>query len=1754
MRSRKWAALGCMIAMCLGLVCEPFMQASVAASADETVSYQFITDENTNKQSGQGNNRVQGAERLSDQGAAGSLTAVGYRGDEELSEGDLSRALAKKNQEYDPADAEIIDYRNGHVSIPTGNGGAGSSNGSNSGAANGNGGSGDTGSGESQKKDFTLMVYMIGSNLESKLGSASADIAEMEDSGLSFDEVNLVLYTGGSARWQAGIPCDRNCVIDMSLEEADRVVAGTAKNADMGAPETLSAFVNYCTERYPAEHYGLILWDHGGGPLWGYGVDELFNGDGLLLSEMKLAMSRTIFGGAEKLDFVGFDACLMGNLETMTMWADFADYYVGSEELEPGDGWDYHFLSTLNRTRDPKKVTAAIVDAYSNYYKKQKSTYYDPDVTLSVADLARVGDVQAALANLALTMTRDMEQSGPGTVNKARIGAKSFGALEGSAFNYDLVDLGSLAKELESAATAQVNRMKGQKRSAGKEASEAGDLAAQSLSVWDSMAKNASLLTASVKALILKNSSNVEGANGVTLYYPSGNRSQFYEMQDFYEGFRINGEYSSFLKGMSRIWQDGEKQDWSLENPVLSDKEYTMTLTQEQADGAAKVTYSILQKQGDGEFITMLDRLEVAPDAEGVIHLDRDPKLVVLTSKGEELLWPAMQVESTAKRRIYQTMNTRLLSSGIVYFRRPTADAVDVSVILQEDVRNGKMTIKTINTLSEDANCAGKETVEISHYNGIFYHFQQKIPTWNAGGELLPLSQWQDGSVNGSRMQAIEDNISFALRPASELLEELYYVVTLEDEAGALYVTEPVRIRPRRGDEILTQETEKGVLTYQVFWDHAILQSYSGTDEAVEIPARVFDTPVTEIAPYAFSRLLLLEDTGFVPVKRVVIPGSVRKIGSCAFYNCLALEEVSLPNSIEVIGSGAFENCPDLSKIQLPKRVREIGAYAFAECGSLTKVQLPSGLHYAGDGIFACCDSLEEIGLTGSSAYKVVDGGLYTKDGKKLLAVPAAREGSFAVAKGTKTIAPDCFSSTRLSEVILPEGLESIENYGFFGAKNLRAPVFPESLTSIGKYAFSAGWAALNLSERGGPLTEGDPSRNNGSEVGGTRGNPSGSGITGTEGIQEIHLGKNLAYLGKEAFVGFAAKKFTVSGENPLFSAKDGALLNKAGDALVEFATNRIKTWVVPDGVCNLDVTILEQIGQNNRLDNNHPYHIYLPDSVIRITGRTMFLGDVVFHCNPGTYGESFALEQGIAVSNEMDPILQEVVISTEAGRLTYQITGTKAVLVRYEGTDEELTLPGTIMGKPLRVIGNGQESLMGNLAYKSLKKMTLPEGVEEIAAHAFEYFGQFEVNLPDSLKILGDAALLYCRTPIRELPRHIEEIGSASLGQGCDFSSGVTIPGSLKRIAPGAFQGITVGEFRIAGREEGVDSDNSGNANGDEFDFAVIDGMLFSGDGKILIAARMPRQGETLKIPEGTEYIGSYSFSGLPIEEIEIPGSVGLIAQYAFAYCSALKKVTFQDGLSDLGSYSFVFSGVESVTLPESCQRIGAAAFFGAGSLKSLEGAPESIEPYAFAYCNSLVDLKLGEGCFEIGDYAFANTAVLEVRLPDSLYALGEGAFASDGGQKSAVMHEFYVGRKLSRMGENALGNLPISEFRVQEENTAFKVTDRMLTDRAGKKLIACPAGISGTVHLSESIYEIGTCAFANCVNITDLYIPESVGVIGARAFYDPLELQTSGATTGSGGKERMKLHCLSGTAAHAFAVERGWPFALTDRDEEGE
>ena len=203
------------------------------------------------------------------------------------------------------------------------------------------------------------MIYMVASNLESEMGAASMDIAEMIQSGVDVNKTNVVIFTGGASQWKSDVPSDKNYVLRLDGKGGLYIDGSTSDLENMGEAETLLGFLDFCSENYKTDHNMLIFWDHGAGPVYGYGVDEVYKNDTMTYSEMSAAMSASSFSGKNKLDLVGFDACLMASLEYANLFSDYADYMVASQEIEPGLGWDYYSLSEFNSSSKPKRSLRA---------------------------------------------------------------------------------------------------------------------------------------------------------------------------------------------------------------------------------------------------------------------------------------------------------------------------------------------------------------------------------------------------------------------------------------------------------------------------------------------------------------------------------------------------------------------------------------------------------------------------------------------------------------------------------------------------------------------------------------------------------------------------------------------------------------------------------------------------------------------------------------------------------------------------------------------------------------------------------------------------------------------------------------------------------------------------------------------------------------------------------------------------------------------------------------------------------------------------------------------------------------------------------------------------------------------------------------------------------------------------------------------------------------------------------------------------
>lgn len=374
---------------------------------------------------------------------------------------------------------------------------------------------------------ITLMVYMCGTDLESRSGMATSDLQEMLNATIS-DKVNLLVYTGGCSGW-------RNNVVDSNTNQIWQVKDDgmVCLEKDLGSvsmtdPDTLSGFIRWSAEKYPADRYSLIFWDHGGGSVSGYGYDEKFSSAGSMsLAEIDKALSD----GGVKFDFVGFDACLMATTENALMLTEHADYMIASEETEPGVGWYYtDWLTSLseNTSVSTLELGKEIVDTFVDVCAKQCS---GQSTTLSVVDLAEVEvTVPQALSKFSSDTCDLIQNQEYKTVSNARSGAREFAVSS----RIDQVDLVHLAKNM---------------------GTEEGD-------------ELADVLLSAVK--YNRTSSNMTNSYGLSIYFPFQKVSTVDEAVATYEQIGMDEEYVRCIQEFASMEVSGQAVTGGTASPLPS--------------------------------------------------------------------------------------------------------------------------------------------------------------------------------------------------------------------------------------------------------------------------------------------------------------------------------------------------------------------------------------------------------------------------------------------------------------------------------------------------------------------------------------------------------------------------------------------------------------------------------------------------------------------------------------------------------------------------------------------------------------------------------------------------------------------------------------------------------------------------------------------------------------------------------------------------------------------------------------------------------------------------------------------------------------------------------------------------------------------------------------------------------------------------------------------------------------------------------
>ena len=243
---------------------------------------------------------------------------------------------------------------------------------------------------------WTFMVYLDGDNNLESYGVD--DFLEMSSVGstaqvnilVQFDRSPLTDWSGGTSDygdWRTA----KRFVVERGDEPTAAYQSSDLGEVNMGSGAVLQSFLQWGMGNYPASNYALVLWDHGGG--WVYGVcsDDTSSGDSLLLPEIRQAISSAESATGKRIGLVGFDACLMGMTEVAYELSSLTDIVVFSEETEPGQGWAYDkvlYALTSSPAMSAPQLGGVIVREYSQYYGSSGKETLSSVSTSAIAQVA----------------------------------------------------------------------------------------------------------------------------------------------------------------------------------------------------------------------------------------------------------------------------------------------------------------------------------------------------------------------------------------------------------------------------------------------------------------------------------------------------------------------------------------------------------------------------------------------------------------------------------------------------------------------------------------------------------------------------------------------------------------------------------------------------------------------------------------------------------------------------------------------------------------------------------------------------------------------------------------------------------------------------------------------------------------------------------------------------------------------------------------------------------------------------------------------------------------------------------------------------------------------------------------------------------------------------------------------------------------------------------------------------------------------
>ncbi len=914
---------------------------------------------------------------------------------------------------------------------------------------------------------------------------------------------------------------------------------------------------------------------------------------------------------------------------------------------------------------------------------------------------------------------------------------------------------------------------------------------------------------------------------------------------------------------------------------------------------------------------------------------------------------------------------------------------------------------------------------------------------------------------------------------------------------------------------------------------------------------------------------------------QIDIPASVRTFGNDAFYscdlleratladgptslayelfgNCPVLSDVTLPDTLLSIPSSCFSHCSALEQISIPSSVTQIGQNAFADCTALTGIDLPDGLTAIATNTFEGCSALQEISIPA---------GVTTIDSSAFYDCAGLTRVQFN--EGLKTIGSSAFHGcSALSALELPESLSNIRQNAFAGCVALREAVIPAGVQRVEQNAFNYcsslrkldflgldtqvpeqlfmrqfnrsirvycdigsgadiacltyGMRAVHHEEPGSDAfvidRDGLLRRYTGTAedvvvpdyvaaigtyafydcpqvrsvtLPDTLLSIQPSAFYGCTGLTTITIPSNVHSLSEASFDNCASlESFQVAPDNAAYYSEDGVLFlrSDSGESacLVAYPKARAgATYTVPENVAYIGEAAFRGCAQLTSLRFSSTENLRIgPGAFYDCSGLTDFY-------YPGSLQQ---WQERVVVESGNGPLEAATSHFTSLGE---GACGDDATY--YVDNDGVMVISGTGEAVPINA----------GLPYRSV---VIEEGITAIGDNMFaNQTDLVSVSLPESLTSIGAGAFVYC----------------SSL-------TSITLPAGVSQIGEWAFTNCgSLGAFA-------VDEDNES--------FSAVDGVLFSGDGTVLLAYPLGRQDRSYTIPDGVVEIATNAFRGNRVlETLALPASLARVCDDAFNDSYYLTTVSYPGTEDDwtnrveigannyplTGCQSMLFGDVPLLPVEGSCgtgatfvvDADGVLTISGTGEItltnddlatavkrmvieEGITGLSSSCPP--FSIFTNMREATLPDSMTELRSGLFSGCAALEtLRLPDSVTALPSGLCAN-----CPRLRTVYLPEGLESIGMSAFIGC-VSLETVDLPDSLEALDSAVFQGCTSLRSIALPGSITAlasnmfsgcssleTVGLPESLTSFASGVFQGCTSLKSIELPGNITDLGYGTF----------------------------------------------------